>query len=55
MIRSLRSRHRIMISAVAVVAGLLAVLGLLARRPVPTIENLPGVASTTTATVEPVE
>jgi len=41
MIRPLRARHRRMVVAVGVVAGLLLVLGLLARRPVPTQAALP--------------
>ncbi len=40
MIRPLRTRHRWMIVAIGLVTGVLMVLGLLARRPVPTVESL---------------
>ena len=41
MIRPLRTRHRWMIAGVGLVVGALMVLGLLARRPTPTVETLP--------------
>ena len=41
MIRPLRSRHRWMIAGIGLVVGALMVLGLLARRPAPTVETLP--------------
>ena len=40
MIRPLRTRHRWMIVAIALFAGVLMVLGLLARHPIPTVEDL---------------
>ena len=43
MIRPLRIRHRWMIVALTLVAGVLMVLGILARRPIPTVETLPTV------------
>ena len=45
MIRPLRIRHRWMIVTIALVVGILMVLGLLARRPIPTMENLPAVGA----------
>ena len=44
MIRPLRSRHRRMILGIALVVGLLMVLGLLARRSIPLVDELPGAA-----------
>ena len=41
MIRPLRTRHRWMIAGVGLVVGALMILGLLARRPTPTVETLP--------------
>ena len=43
MIRPLRIRHRWMIVVIALIAGVLMVLGLLARRAIPTVESLPAV------------
>ena len=44
MIRPLRSRHRRMILGIALVVSLLMVLGLLARRSIPLVDELPGAA-----------
>ena len=41
MIRPLRIRHRWMIAGVGLVVGALMILGLLARRPTPTVDTLP--------------
>lgn len=41
MIRPLRSRHRRMILFVGFMTGLLLVLGIMARRPVPISDELP--------------
>ena len=46
MIRPLRTRHRWMILSMAFATGVLMVLGLLARRPVPTVDTLPAVGFT---------
>ena len=41
MIRSLRARHRRMIVAMAVLVGVLMVLGILARQSIPKVQELP--------------
>lgn len=45
LIRPLRSRHRGMIVALALVVGLLMILGLLGRRRVPHVDHLPRAAA----------
>jgi hypothetical protein len=49
MIRPLRSRHRRLILIVAILVGVLSVLGLRSRRSVPTVDQLPGVVSSTSS------
>ena len=57
MIRPLRTRHRWMIVAIALATGVLMVLGLLARHPMPTVERLvsasEGQTSTESAGLDP--
>jgi len=45
MIRSLRARHRWMIVTMAVLVGVLMVLGILARQSIPKVQKLPSLGA----------
>ncbi len=45
MIRPLRSRHRVMFVAIAVIGSALLIAALTAYRPIPTVETIPAAVS----------